>query len=85
MARAPKTSWIIENTGDVRRKLLDVWRQVDEKSISASEARLHISLARAVLETLKVEIAAAHLTQSNIPSITLSGRTIGLTGPTREQ
>jgi hypothetical protein len=59
----------LRNTADVRRKLLEIWKLVDEKKISSSEARLHISLARAVLETLKVEIAAAHLAQTNIPSV----------------
>jgi hypothetical protein len=51
----------IKDTADIRARLLEVWKLVDEKKISSSEARLHISLARAVLETLKVEIAAAHL------------------------
>ena len=37
-------------------------------------SKLHISLARAVLETLKVEIAAAHLSQNNIASVPVIGR-----------
>jgi hypothetical protein len=44
---------------------------VDDKKISASEARLHISLARAVLETLKVEMMAAHLARADIPPVSL--------------
>ena len=44
-------------------------KQIDEKKISSSEARLHISVARAILDTLKVEMAAAHLTQQSIPSV----------------
>ena len=76
---------IIRNTNDIRQRLLEVWRQVDDHEISASEARLHISLARAILETLKVEIMAAHLTQTNIPSITLAGHASLSVGPTREQ
>lgn len=63
---------VLRDTADIRAKLLDIWKQVDDKSISLAEARLHISLARAVLDTLKVEIAAAHLTQA-IPSVPLEG------------
>lgn len=63
---------VLRDTADIREKLLRVWKQVDEKKISLGDARLQISLARAVLETLKVEIAAAHLSQANIPSVSLS-------------
>jgi len=59
----------IRDTADVRAKLLRVWRLVDDKKITASEARLHIGLARAILDTLKVEIAMAHLNRSQVPSI----------------
>jgi hypothetical protein len=62
---------VIKDTADIRTKLLMIWKQIDEKKISASEARLHISVARAILETLKVEMAAAHLTQAQIPSVRL--------------
>jgi hypothetical protein len=63
---------VLRDTGDVREKLLRVWKLVDEKKISIGEARLQVSLARAVLETLKVEIAAAHLAQAQIPTVSLS-------------
>jgi hypothetical protein len=62
---------ILRDTADIREKMLRIWKLVDEKKISSSEARLHISLARTVLETLKVEIAAAHLTQTTLPSVTI--------------
>jgi hypothetical protein len=62
---------VLKDTADVRRKLLDVWRLLDEKKMSAAEARLHIGLARAVLETLKVEIAAAHLARAELPPVGL--------------
>jgi hypothetical protein len=62
---------ILKDTADIREKMLRIWKLVDEKKISSSEARLHISLARTVLETLKVEIAAAHLTQTTLPSVTI--------------
>ena len=75
------TSEILRDTADIRAKLLEIWKLVDQKKISSSEARLHISLARAVLETMKVEIAAAHLAQSQIPPVSL-GR---LPAPRREQ
>lgn len=60
----------MRDTADIRAKILEIWRQVEQKKMSASEARLHIGLARAVLDTLKVEIAAAHLAAS-IPSVSV--------------
>ena len=65
---------IVRNTADIRAKLLEIWKQVDAKEISASEARLHISIARAVLETMKIEIAYAHLTQTQVPPMPIGGR-----------
>ena len=44
--------------------------------MSSSEARLHISLARAVLETVKVEIAAAHLATHQIPYVAIGRRVL---------
>lgn len=60
---------MIKDTQDIRNRLLQIWKLVDEKKVTTSEARLHIGLARAILDTLKVEIAAAHLNQSQIPSV----------------
>jgi hypothetical protein len=57
---SPRAEALIKDTAHVRQKLLEIWRLVEKKEMSASEARFHISRARAVLETLKVEIAAAH-------------------------
>lgn len=62
---------IIKDTAAIRAKLLTIWQQIDEKSITSSEARLHISVARAILDTLKVEMMAAHLAQSQIPPVSL--------------
>ena len=67
-------STVIKDTADIRDKILRVWKLVDEKKISLAEARLHMGLARTLLETLKVEIAAAHLAQSQIPSVQVTGR-----------
>lgn len=64
---------VIQNTADIRAKLLDVWRRIDDKTISSSEARQHIAVARAILDTLKVEMAAAHLAQQEIPSVPVIG------------
>jgi hypothetical protein len=72
---------IIKNTADIREKLLTIWKQIDEKKISSSEARLHISVARAILETLKVEMAAVHIAQSTIPSVPISGALRHQIGP----
>jgi hypothetical protein len=60
---------VIRDTADIRSKLLEIWKLIDEKKISSSEARLHISVARAILDTLKVEMTAAHLAQQAIPSV----------------
>lgn len=65
-------SSVIRDTADIRAKLLDIWKKIDEKKISSAEARLHISVARAVLDTLKVEMAAAHLARSDIPPVSIS-------------
>lgn len=65
-------SSVMKDTADIRAKLLDVWKKIDEKKISSSEARLHISVARAVLDTLKVEMAAAHLARADIPAVPIS-------------
>jgi hypothetical protein len=64
---------VIKDTHDIRMRLLQLWKQIEEKKISSSEARLHISVARAILDTLKVEMAAAHLTRTNIPAVPLGG------------
>jgi len=65
---------IVRDTADIREKMLQIWRLVDEKKISASEVRLHTTLARVVLETLKVELAAAHLARRDIPAVPLARR-----------
>jgi hypothetical protein len=39
---------VLKDTADIRAKLLEIWKQIDEKKISSSEARLHISVARAI-------------------------------------
>ena len=31
---------VIKDTADIRTKLLEIWKQIDEKKISSSEARL---------------------------------------------
>lgn len=49
------------DTGDIRDKMMKLWGKLDKGEISHTEARVHIGFARTVLDTLKVEIAAAHL------------------------
>lgn len=61
----------MDDTGEIRRKMLALWNRFDKGEIAASEARTHIGFARTVLETLKVEIAAAHLAQSHVPVVEL--------------
>ena len=69
----------LRDTADIREKMLRIWKQVDEKTMSTSEARLHIGLARVILETIKVEIAAAHLSQVQIPSVPIGHVTLQVT------
>ena len=57
------------DTAQIRAKMLRLWRLIDQKKINASEVRLHIGIARVVLETIKVEIAMAHLNRSHVPSV----------------
>lgn len=77
---------VIKDTSDIRAKLLEIWKQIDEKKISSSEARLHISVARAILDTLKVEMMAAHLARTDIPSVPMmTGTGIPIGRRSREQ
>jgi len=65
---------VVKDTQDIRDKMNKIWERVEAKTISAAEAKLQISLARTMLESLKVDIAAAHLAQSKIPSVSVVGR-----------
>jgi hypothetical protein len=64
---------VIKDTQDIRSRMIQLWKQIEEKKISSAEARLHISVARTILDTLKVEMAAAHLAQARIPPLTFAG------------
>jgi hypothetical protein len=77
--------FVLKDTADVRARLLEIWKLVDEKKIPLAEARVHISLARAVVDTLKVEIAAAHLAQQQIPTVLLGRQMRTLDQPSRKQ
>ena len=62
-----------KDTAEIRKKMLVIWKLVDEKKMPSGEVRLHISIARTILETIKVEIAAAHLNQAHIPAVSITG------------
>lgn len=62
----------LTDTGDVRDKMLALWKKLDQGKITHTEARVHIGFARTVLDTLKVEIAAAHLQESSLPKVRLA-------------
>jgi hypothetical protein len=62
---------VIKDTQDIRSRMVQLWKLIEEKKISSAEARLHISVARTILDTLKVEMAAAHLAQARIPAVSL--------------
>lgn len=63
----------MRSTDDLRQKLLKFWSAFERGEVSTQDARIHIGFSRAVLDSLKVEIAAAHLNESNIPAVPLSG------------
>lgn len=69
----------LTDTGDVREKMLALWRKLDQGKITHTEARVHIGFARTVLDTLKVEIAAAHLQDTSLPKVPLATRKPKLT------
>jgi len=64
----------IDDTVALREKMLKLWAQFDRGELSATEARVHIGFARSIIETLKVEIAAAHLGPGTITSMRLERR-----------
>lgn len=64
----------MDNTGAIRAKMLKLWTQFDSGKLSNSEARTHIGFARTILETLKVEIAAAHLSDMSVPVVGFDGK-----------
>lgn len=78
------SSDVIRDTADIREKMLKLWKQLDDNKISATQVRLHIGLARAVLDTLKVEMAAAHLSTANIPAVPVSSGAVRLINPIRK-
>jgi hypothetical protein len=78
-------SQVMKDTADIRAKLLDIWKRIDDKTITSSEARLHISMARAVLDTLKVEMAAAHLAQQQIPAVPIAPWPVSRAARLRDQ
>jgi hypothetical protein len=54
--------------------MLELWMRVDAGKISAAEVRLHLGIARVILDTLKVEMMAAHLNQTHIPAVPVKPR-----------
>jgi len=63
---------VVKDTQDIRDKMVMLLALVEQKKISASQARLQMGVARVIIDTLKVEIAAAHLAQEKIPTVSLS-------------
>lgn len=61
----------MDDTAQLRTKLLSLWADMERGKISPQEARTHIGFARAALDTLKVEIAAAHLNIAHVPAVSL--------------
>jgi hypothetical protein len=49
--------------------MLTLWKNFDNGKLSTADARVHIGFARTVLDSLKVEIAAAHLAIAEVPAL----------------
>jgi hypothetical protein len=64
-----RETWEMRDTADIREKMIKLWKQLDENKITATQVRLHIGIARTILETLKVEMAAAHLNKTHIDAV----------------
>jgi hypothetical protein len=59
----------MDDTGAIREKMLKLWTRFDNGKLSTGDARIHIGFARTVLETVKVQIAAAHLADVDLPVV----------------
>ena len=70
----------MRDTSDLRDKILSLWQRFENGKLTGTEARTHIGFARTVLEAVKVEIAAAHLDQINIPAVTINGMSTRMLG-----
>lgn len=57
----------ITNTSELRDKMLELWKRFEKGEVSAQVARTHIGFARTVIDTAKVEIAAAHVNHTIRP------------------
>jgi len=66
----------MRDTAGIRQKMMEIWSRVDSGDMTHQEARVHIGLARTVLDTLKVEIAAAHLNVSSVPPVSLGTKPV---------
>lgn len=58
------------DTALLREKMIKMWHAFEQGKVSATEARVHIGFARTIVETIKVEIAAAHLGPATIRPLT---------------
>ncbi len=69
---------LLKETADLRARLYKIWKLIDAKKISNAEAKLHISMVRAVLETRRLDIGALYLTQQVQIPTGLTARPRGL-------
>ena len=75
----------MHDTADIRAKMLKLWKLLDYNKITATQVRLHIGIARVILETLKVEMAAAHLNKSTIDPVSVESIRLLRTDKVRAQ
>jgi hypothetical protein len=62
----------MKDTAEVRSEIDSLWAKFKKGEVTANEARVHIGFARTILDTLKVEIAAAHLNAAHVPPVALT-------------
>jgi len=73
----------MKDTADLRKKVLALWGKFDDGKLTATEARTHIGFARTLLDAVKVEIAAAHLNQRDVPAVSIGAEPVRVVGAKR--
>ncbi len=52
---------MFKTTGDLRTAMVKLYQDVEQGKVTASVARAKVQVAKTIVDTLKVEIAAANL------------------------
>jgi hypothetical protein len=62
----------MKHTGHLKAKILELWTAFENGEISAVEGRVHIGMARTIIETVKVELAASRPNVIEVPTVPLN-------------